>query len=105
MKKIYIIYVGFILAIFFSTLAIGQVTFFEDNFDLYVAGQQISCQVPTVWKTWSNDPCNSTEDANISNVYSYSGTNSLLLLQHNDVVREIDPNQFRHYSKLCFEYY
>ena len=89
MKKVYIIYLGFILAVFFSTIAIGQVTVFEDNFDSYVAGEQISCQVTAIWKTWTNNPCSATEDAYISNSYSFSGNNSLKIVQNNDVVREI----------------
>jgi hypothetical protein len=89
MKKVYIIYTGFILTIFFSTLAIGQVTVFEANFDTYIDGQQISCQAPTIWKTWTNTPCGATEDAFVSNAYSFSGLNSLKIIQNNDVVREI----------------
>ncbi|MFZ1517205.1 MAG: hypothetical protein WAU11_00430, partial [Ignavibacteriaceae bacterium] len=76
MKKVYIIYGGFILAIFFSTIAIGQITVFEDNFDSYTAAQQISCQAPTIWKTWTNNPCDATQDAYVSNVYSFSGSNA-----------------------------
>ena len=89
MKKVYIIYGGFILAIFFSTIAIGQITVFEDNFDSYTAAQQISCQAPTIWKTWTNNPCDATQDAYVSNVYSFSGSNAVVIKQNNDIVREI----------------
>jgi len=89
MKKVYIIYTVFILAIFFSTIALGQVTVFEDNFDSYTAGQQLSCQAPTIWKTWTNTPCNATEDAYVSNALSFSGGNALKIIQSNDIVREI----------------
>ncbi len=53
MNKIYIFYLSFVLAIFISTIAIGQVIVFQDKFDNYTAGQQIACQNPAVWKTWS----------------------------------------------------
>jgi len=77
------------MAIFLSTLAIGQVATFEDNFERYIVGQQLACQNPTVWKTWTNSPCSPTEDAFISNVYSFSGANSVVIKQNNDIVKEI----------------
>jgi len=89
MTKIYIFYLSFVTAILISTIAIGQVTNFEDNFDSYVAGQQISCQVSTVWKTWTNNPCSASEDAYVSNTFSFSGSNSLKIVQNNDIVKEI----------------
>jgi len=89
MKKIYIFYTAVSIAILFSNNSIGQVSLFSDNFDSYTVGQQISCQNPTDWKTWTNNPCNATQDAYISNSYSYSGSKSVLIVQANDIVREI----------------
>lgn len=89
MTKIYIFYLGFVAVILLSTLAIGQVITFEDNFDGYTVGQQVVCQNPTVWKTWTNSPCSPTEDALISNLYSFSGNNSVVINQNNDIVKEI----------------
>ena len=89
MNKIYIFYLSFILAILISTLALSQTTVFQDNFDSYSAGQQISCQSASVWKTWSGIPCNLKEDALISNNYSFSGANSVVIKDSNDIVREI----------------
>ena len=89
MNKIYIFYLSFILAILISTLALSQTTVFQDNFDSYTAGQQISCQSASVWKTWSGIPCNLKEDALISNDYSFSGANSVVIKDSNDIVREI----------------
>jgi hypothetical protein len=60
---------------------------FEDNFDSYIAGQQLACQNPIDWTTWSNLPCDPTEDAFISSTYSYSGANSCKLVLNNDLVR------------------
>jgi hypothetical protein len=62
---------------------------FTDNFDSYVAGQQLACQNPTEWTTWSNLPCDATEDSYISDNYSYSGSNSNLIVQNNDVVKPL----------------
>ena len=56
MTKIYIFYLSFVLAIFISTITIGQVVVFEDKFDNYTVGQQLACQNPTIWKTWTNNP-------------------------------------------------
>src|SRR5690606_13435951 len=89
MKNVYIFYLSFVLTILLPTLAIGQITVFSDDFESYTAGQQISCQAPTVWKTWSNAPCNATEDAYISSMYSFSGSNSVVIQQYNDIVKEI----------------
>jgi len=89
MTKIYVFYLSFIFAIFISTIAIGQVVVFEDKLDNYISGQQLACQNPAVWKTWSDSPCSATEDAFISNLYSFSGTNSVVIKQNNDIVREI----------------
>lgn len=89
MKNVYIFYLSFVLTILLPTLAIGQITVFSDDFESYTAGQQISCQAPTIWKTWSNAPCNATEDAYISSMYSFSGSNSVVIQQYNDIVKEI----------------
>ena len=66
---------------------VGGGTTFTDNFDSYVAGQQLACQNPTEWTTWSNLPCDPVEDAYISSNYSYSNPNSCVIVQNNDVVR------------------
>ena len=40
-------------------------------------------------KTWTNSPCDGTEDAIVLYVFSFSGTNSVVIRQSNDIVREI----------------
>ncbi len=55
----------------------GSNTYFED-FETFVAGQQLACQDPTNWTTWSNAPCGN-EDALISTNYAFSGTKSALI--------------------------
>ena len=69
----------------------GGAVVFEDNFDSYTAGQQLACQNPTDWTTWSMDPCNATEDAYISDTYAHSGSNSFVVVADNDEVHVI-PN-------------
>jgi hypothetical protein len=66
---------------------IGGGAAFYDDFDSYTAGQQLACQNPTDWTTWSNLPCDPTEDAYISSNYSYSGANSCVIVQNNDLVK------------------
>ena len=105
MKKIYIFYFSFIIAILISTIAIGQVVVFGDNFDTYLSNQQISCQAPTIWKTWTNNPCNPTEDAYVSNVYSFSGINSVVIKQNNDIVKEIGTPISSGIAEINFQVY
>jgi hypothetical protein len=58
-----------------------------DNFDSYIAGQQLACQAPAAWTTWSNLPCSATEDGYVSNTYAYNGANSAKIVQNNDQVK------------------
>jgi hypothetical protein len=88
MKKVYFFYLTFVLTILISTIVIGQVVVFEDSFESYTSGQQLACQNPTVWTTWTGNPCNLTEDAYVSNAYSFSGNNSVVIKQYNDIVRD-----------------
>ena len=68
----------------------GPVVIFEDDFEAYTAGQQVACQNPTDWTTWSNLPCDATEDAYISDAFAYSGNNSAVIAQNNDLVKNLD---------------
>lgn len=47
-----------------------ETVLFYDDFESYTAGQQLACQAPTVWTTWSNAPCG-PEDGMVSTDYSY----------------------------------
>ncbi|BDQ01807.1 T9SS type A sorting domain-containing protein [Ignavibacterium sp.] len=53
----------------FEDLNLEAVIFYDD-FEAYTAGQQLACQAPTVWTTWSNAPCG-PEDGMVSTDYSY----------------------------------
>ena len=68
----------------------GSVVGFYEDFEGFTAGQQVACQDPTNWTTWSNLPCDPTEDAYISSNYAYSGTNSAVIALNNDLVRVFD---------------
>ena len=87
MKKIYIFFTVFTMAICFSNTSIGQVLLFSDNFDSYTANQQLACQNPTDWTTWHGSPCSAIEDPLISNTFAVSGSNSVVIKQNNDLVR------------------
>jgi len=74
---------------YFDNYRLEQITApgFSDNFDAYTAGQQLACQNPIDWTTWTLAPCNSTEDAVVSSNFAYSGTNSTVVVQNNDLVK------------------
>ena len=61
---------------------------FFDNFDAYTAGTQLAVQNPTVWTTWSNAP-GTGEDPYVSNAHAYSGSNSVVIVQNNDLVKTL----------------
>jgi hypothetical protein len=67
----------------------GGGTTFTDDFESYVVGQQLACQNPTDWTTWSIDPCNAVEDAYISSNYAYSSAKSVVIVQNNDLVKPL----------------
>ncbi len=89
MRELYIFCLSLTISFLTTTNIKGQVVVFDDNFDNYIAGEQLSCQAPTIWKTWTNSPCNTTEDPFVSNSYSFSSPNSVLIVQKNDIVHEI----------------
>ncbi len=103
MNKIYIFYISFIISILLSTLALSQTTVFSDNFDNYTAGQRIACQSNGVWKTWSNLPCDSNEDAFVSSNNSFSGVNSIVIQNSNDIVRELGTPISNGISEINFQ--
>ncbi len=79
-----------VVAFLISSMAFGQTIVFQDDFESYVAGQQLACQNPTDWTTWSEAPCDPTEDAYVSNAYALSGNNSVNIIQNNDLVKPLD---------------
>ncbi len=67
----------------------GGTTAYSEDFEGFTAGQQVACQDTVNWTTWSNLPCNATEDPMISDAYAYSGSNSALIVQNNDLVKPL----------------
>jgi hypothetical protein len=65
----------------------GGIYSFYDNFDSYTAGQRLACQNPTEWTTWSNAPCAVGEDALVSNLYSSTSPNSVVITKDIDQIR------------------
>ena len=65
----------------------GSNIVFFDDFEAYTAGQQLACQNPADWTTWSEAPCDPTEDPYVSDAYAYSGANSVNIVQNNDLVK------------------
>jgi len=49
-------------------------------------GQQLACQNPLDWDTWSNAPCGG-EDPFVSNNFAYSGSNSVVIAPNNDLIK------------------
>jgi hypothetical protein len=81
---------GLILLIFammFTTEISAQNVIIEENFDGFTAGDKLvlTNNDQSVWDTWSSSPGNS-EDAAVSNQFSFSPENSLYLANNNDVV-------------------
>jgi len=77
------------IALVFTAMSFGQTVPFWDDFESYTVGEQLACQNPVEWTTWSNLPCDPTEDAFISDNYAYSGTNSVVIVQDNDLIKPL----------------
>ncbi len=67
----------------------GTTVIITDDIEAYNPGEQIACQNPTEWTTWSDSPC-SGEDAYVTTDEAYSGSNSVVVETGNDLVMLID---------------
>ncbi len=65
----------------------GGAGYFTD-FESFVSGGQVACQ-DTNWTTWNMTPCDPTTDAYISSNYAFSGVNSAVVVQNNDLVKPL----------------
>ena len=92
-------------SITFTTQSFSQAPIFTENFDSYIAGQQVACQNPTFWTTWSNTPCNATEDPVVSSTYSHSVSNSAKVLLNNDLVKDFGTAYTSGKYKISFQVY
>jgi Secretion system C-terminal sorting domain len=103
MKKLYpSLLILFVLL--FCSISFGQVAVMSDDFDSYVAGQQLACQNPVDWTTWSSLPCDATEDPLVSSSQAYNGSNSVNIVSNNDLV-SVFPNWTTGKYKISFQMY
>jgi len=66
---------------------VQPVVFFED-FESYTAGSPLTVQNSTDWTTWSGTP-GTAEDPMVSDAQAYSGVNSVVIVQDNDLVKPL----------------
>jgi len=92
------------LILSFSAFSFAQMVIFSDNFDSYLAGQQLACQNPTDWTTWNENPCDPITDAYVSSTYANSAPNSVNIVPDNDQVHVIGPYTTGKYS-MSFDLY
>jgi energy-converting hydrogenase Eha subunit F len=59
---------------------------FFDDFDSYTAGVQLVAQNNVDWDTWSGGG-GTGEDPFVSNAFSFSGSNTVVIAQNNDLIR------------------
>ncbi|RLD62066.1 MAG: hypothetical protein DRJ05_01210 [Bacteroidetes bacterium] len=77
---------------------------FEDDFDSYNAGEQLACQNPDDWTTWSEDPCNANEDPYITTDFASSAPNAVVVEGTNDCVH-VFPNYTEGVYAISFDMY
>ena len=77
------------IALAFTAMSFGQSFPFFDDFESYTVGGQLACQDPVNWTTWNENPCDPIQDPYISDNYSYSGTNSVVIVQDNDLIKPL----------------
>ncbi|MFC2094052.1 T9SS type A sorting domain-containing protein [Bacteroidota bacterium] len=70
---------------------------FSDDFDSYTAGVQLVAQNQVDWDTWSGT-AGGGEDPFVSDLYSYSGSNSVVEIAGNDFIK-------RHGDKTTGQWY
>ena len=87
--KRFLLSLGLVLSV--TVAAFAQQTVFFDDFEGFITGQQVACQNPTEWTTWSNLPCDPVEDPYISSTYAFSGSNSAFTVLNNDLVKQFGP--------------
>jgi hypothetical protein len=93
-KEFFLISCSSVFILLFSSLSLAQtdsLILFEDDFESFIAGQQLVCQDSINWDTWSGIPCDPVEDPYVTNSIVHSGSKSVWIQQNNDLVKPI-PN-------------
>jgi len=65
------------------------ITRFSDDFESYNVNQQLACQNPDDWSTWTLNPCG-TNDPYLSDEQAYSGTQSVVNEIESDLLYKTD---------------
>jgi len=65
---------------------VGSSSLFSDDFEAYTAGVQLVAQNNVDWDTWSGGG-GTGEDPFVSDLFSYSGSNSIVEIPGNDFIR------------------
>lgn len=68
----------------------GAAVEFFDDFEAYTAGVQL-CLQTTNWEPWVGAVPGSAADPFVSDLHSYSGSNSVVIVSNNDLVRRHGP--------------
>ena len=89
MKNLHSIFSGAFIAIIFSVMAFGQPIIFQDDFEAYTAGVQLTLQNSLDWTTWNSVPGDPVTDPFVSTDFAASGVNSILIVTDNDLVHPI----------------
>jgi len=74
----------FFVFLFTFSFAQPNPILFSDNFDSYTAGTGLAAQNPSFWTTWDGG---AGEDPLVSNAFSHSSPNSVVIIQDNDLVK------------------
>ena len=83
----------------------GDLSFiYFDNFESY-SPNQLDCQSSNNWVTWNNVPCDGAEDPIVIDWESYSGNQSLLIQESNDIVFNFDEDFTSGTYKISFYQY
>ncbi len=72
----------------YCLVKLDSISFFDD-FEDHDAGEQLVCQSPENWTTWNNMPC-TNEDPFVTDTFAFNGTNSVLILDSNNLVHPLD---------------
>ncbi len=104
MKTLHSLFSSVFIALIFSVMAYGQPIIFQEDFEAYTAGVQLTLQNSLDWTTWNNVPGDPVTDPFVSTDFAASGVNSVLIVTDNDLVHVIANYTTGKYS-LRFKMY
>ena len=95
MKKIYFLTLFLLISVSFLR---SQTIIYETNFDALAIGDSAVYYMGVPWNTFSDAPGDPMEDAEITNIKSHSGSNSLFIDAHNDVILNLNDKTTGRYN-------